>query len=230
MANREARTVSVIGDAASAAVMLHPLRLRILEALREPSSATSLAERLGLPRQKVNYHLRELERHDLAELVEERRKGNCTERILRAKARYYVISPRTVGVLAVDPAEVRDRFSSAYLTAVAGKAIDDLGVLRHRADRAGKRLPTFSLETEVRFATADSRAAFTEELAEQVASLVARYHDEQAEGGRRFRFFLGAYPKLPGPSAKRRGPGREPRPDSSRERGEDDDDDRHTLH
>jgi DNA-binding transcriptional ArsR family regulator len=49
-----------------------------------------LAARVGLARQKVNYHLKALERHGLVELVEERRKGNVNERMLRATAASYV--------------------------------------------------------------------------------------------------------------------------------------------
>ncbi|MEW9533456.1 winged helix-turn-helix domain-containing protein, partial [Microbispora sp. NPDC049125] len=74
-------SVAVIVDAAAAEVSLDPVRARLLAELAEPGSATTLAARVGLPRQKVNYHLRALERHGLVELVEERRKGNMTERV-----------------------------------------------------------------------------------------------------------------------------------------------------
>jgi len=204
--------VSVVRGTAAAAAMLHPIRSRLLAALREPGSAASLSRRLGLPRQKVNYHLRELERHDLVELVEERRTGNCTERVLRARASAWVLSPRTMGALAADPERIRDRFSSAYLTALASRAVEELGDLRERAAAAGKVLPTFSLHAEVRFASAADRAAFTRELSEAMAGLVARYHDDVAEGGRTFRFLIGAYPRPEaptGPAGSRDDPGGE---------------------
>ena len=194
MSSPDPSSLDVVGDAAGAAAMLHPLRLSLLSSLREPGSATTLAGRLGLPRQKVNYHLRELEKHGLVELVEEKRKGNCTERILRATALHYVISPATVGALAADPSQIRDRFSSAYLTALVAQALRDLGVLRGKADDAGKKLATFSLQADVRFASPEKRSAFTEELTAAVAGLVAKYHDENAKGGRRTRFLVGAYP------------------------------------
>src|ERR1700722_14282229 len=85
--------VAVIDDPAAAEASLDPVRARLLAALAEPGSATTLAARTGLARQKINYHLRALERHGLVELVEERRRGNCTERVLRATAASYVISP-----------------------------------------------------------------------------------------------------------------------------------------
>src|SRR5262252_11113214 len=101
--------VTVIEDPAAAEASLDPIRARLLAALVEPGSATMLAARVGLPRQKVNYHLHELERHGLVELVEERRKGNMTERVLRATASSYVISPAALSPLAPDPARSPDR-------------------------------------------------------------------------------------------------------------------------
>ena len=85
--------IAVIDDPAAAVVSLDPVRARLLAALAEPGSATTLSGQLGIPRQKINYHLRTLEQHGLLELVEERRKGNCTERVLKATASSYLISP-----------------------------------------------------------------------------------------------------------------------------------------
>jgi DNA-binding transcriptional ArsR family regulator len=96
--------VALIDDPAAAGASLDPMRGRLLAALVEPASATMLAARVGLARQKVNYHLRELERHGLIELVEERRKGNVTERVLRATAASYVISPAVLAAVQPDPA------------------------------------------------------------------------------------------------------------------------------
>jgi hypothetical protein len=115
-----------------------------------------------------NYHLRELEKHGLIEQLEERKKGNCVERIVRATARHYLISPEALGNLASDPGQIQDRFSSTYLVAVAARAIRDLAVLRTRAEKAGKKLATFTLETNVRFASAADQHAFAEELANAV--------------------------------------------------------------
>ncbi len=179
-----------------AAVLLRPLRIRILEALGEPNSASGLARRLGTSRQKINYHLRELEKKALVKLVEERRKGNCVERVVRATTRSYLLTAEALGNLAFDPEEAQDRFSATYLTVVAARAIRDLAALRNRAGKANKRLATFAMETEIRFASAGDRARFTEELANQVARLTAKYHDDKSSGGRRFRYFFGAYPSI----------------------------------
>jgi len=170
------------------------LRRRILEHLGEADTAAGVARALSLPRQRVTYHVRELERAGLVEAVEERRRGNCVERVVRATARAYLIAPQAMGpVQRAD--EVTDRFSSSYVVAVAGQTLRDMAVLRHAADSLGKSLPTLSLQTEVRFASATAQHAFAEELGECVASLTAKYHDEYAEGGRTFRFNLVGYPR-----------------------------------
>jgi DNA-binding transcriptional ArsR family regulator len=176
------------------ASLLHPLRRRLLEELAEPDSAAGLARRLSLPRQRLNYHLRELEREGLVELVQERRKGNCTERLVRATARSYLLLPRSVGDPGAEAERVRDRFSSAYLLAVAARLIREVAELRSKAERAGTTLPTLTLQTDVRFASPAALHAFSEELATEVARLAARHHDDDAPGGRTFRFVLGAHP------------------------------------
>jgi DNA-binding transcriptional ArsR family regulator len=175
--------------------MMRPVRLRILHELREPGSATTVARTLGMPRQKVNYHLRVLEKAGFLEEVEQRRAGNCIERIVRTKATHYLIHPELLGSLGGDPETVGDRFSAAYLIALAAQTIGDVAALRERAEKSGKRVATLSLQTEVRFASAADRQAFANDLSNAVARVVAKYHDETAENGRTYRVVVGAYPK-----------------------------------
>lgn len=172
----------------------------MLGELQQPDSAAGLAKRLSLPRQRVNYHLRELERAGLVQLVEERRKGNCTERLVQATARSYLISPELLGSIGADPDRVEDRLSSAYLIAVAARAIREVAEVRGRAERAGRPIATLSLQTEVRFASADDRNAFAEDVANAVAQLVREYHTPgDDEAGRLHKFFIGGYPAITKP-------------------------------
>lgn len=168
----------------------------MLEHLQSPSSATGLAKAMKMPRQRVNYHLRELERHKLVEFVEERRKGNCNERIVRATATSYVINPAALGSLASDPAMIEDRVSSAYQVAVAAKAIRDLAVLEKRATAARKKLPTLTLQVSVRFSGPEAQQGFARDLTNALAELTAKYHDESTTGGRVFEFYVGGYPAI----------------------------------
>ncbi|GAA4134669.1 helix-turn-helix domain-containing protein [Actinomadura keratinilytica] len=189
--------VAVIEDPAVAAVSLDPVRARLLAELTEPASAAVLAGRVGLARQKVNYHLRELERHGLVELVEERRKGNVTERVMRATAASYVISPAALTAVAPDPSRAPDRLSARWLLALAAQLVRDVGALITGAARADKRVATFAIEGEVRFASAADRARFAQELTQAVTSLIGRYHDEGATGGRTHRIVVAVHPAVP---------------------------------
>ena len=197
-----ASPLSILRTHEAAASMFSPIRRDILGALAEPGSATSVGQHLGLPRQKVNYHLRALEDAALVEHVENRQKGNCTERIVQATARHYLIAPSVLGALGATPAETADRFSSDHLAAVSGRTISELAELGERAARAEKRLPTLSLETGVRFASPEEQSAFMEELSNSVARLISRYHDEGAERGRWFRLVVGSHPALTSPAPK----------------------------
>lgn len=191
------QAIELIADPEIAAAALQPARLEILEALREPDSAAGIARRLGLPRQRVGYHLKELERRGLVRHVEDRRRGNCVERVVQATARYYVVSPSALGPVGADPAAVRDRFSSAYLIAVAARTLRELATMQTRARSAGKKIPTLTLQADVRFANPASQNGFAEELANAFATLIAKYHDGAAEGGRTFRVTVGGYPAPP---------------------------------
>ena len=189
--------VTVIENPAAAEASLDPVRSRLLAELTTPGSATSLAAKVGLPRQQVNYHLRTLERHGLVELVAERRKGNMTERLLQATAASYVISPTALAALQPDPGRSPDRLSAFWLLALAARLVRDVGSLLIGARAAGKRVATFALDGEIRFATAADRSAFAEELSHAVAQLVAKYHDETAGGGRVHRVVVAIHPSVP---------------------------------
>jgi DNA-binding transcriptional ArsR family regulator len=194
--------VAVIDDPAAAEASLDPMRARLLAALVEPGSATTLAAKAGVSRQRLNYHLRELERHGLVELVQERRKGNVTERLLRATAASYVISPAALAAVQPDPSRSPDRLSARWLLAVAARLVREVGALITGATKARKRLATFALDGEVRFASAADRAAFAEELAGAVTALIGKYHDETGERGRNHRVIVAVHP-TPAPSTEK---------------------------
>jgi DNA-binding transcriptional ArsR family regulator len=183
--------VEPIEDPVAATVALAPLRLRMLAELREPASAATLAERLGLPRQKVNYHLRALEAHGLLAVAGERKHGGLTERLLVATAASYVISPEALGASAPDPGQIRDRLSVRYLLALAARLVGDVGALVRQAEANQSRLATLAIDTEIGFATPEERARFADELTNAVTRLAAKYHHD---GGRPHRLMVAAHP------------------------------------
>jgi DNA-binding transcriptional ArsR family regulator len=172
------------------------VRARLLSVLAEPASASTAAKKVGLSRQKANYHLHELEQHGLVELVEERRRGNMLERVLQASAASFVISPATLAELAPDPGRSPDNLSARWLLALAARLVREVGELMRGARAAGKPLATYAIDGEVRFSSAAERALFAEELGFAVRDLVAKYHDEKAPGGRKHRIVVALHPSV----------------------------------
>jgi DNA-binding transcriptional ArsR family regulator len=183
--------VEVIEEPAAAVAALDPIRGRLLAELSEPASAAALAARVGLSRQKVNYHLRILESHGLVTVAEERAWGGLTERLLVATAASYVVSPGALGAAASDPARQRDRLSARYLVALAARVVCEVGGLARGADAEGKRLATLAIDAEIAFRTPADRADFAEELSAAVTALASKYHDD---AGRRHRLLVAAHP------------------------------------
>lgn len=186
-----------------AAALLDDTRLAILGCLREPGSAASVAARLGAPRQRIGYHVRELERAGLVTPVTERAHGGLVERLLQASAAGYVLAPQALGPVAADPLAVADRLSTHYQLAVASRIVHDLAELRIRAERTRKSVPTLTIDTRVRLPSADAQHAFATDLANAVAQVVEKYHDERSPGGRTFACAVTVHPNVtfPDPGA-----------------------------
>lgn len=186
--------VHVINEGRAATAVLHPLRLKILKGLAEPESAAGLARRIGMPRQQVNYHIRQLEEQGLVKLVGERRVRNCIERLVQAVGRSYVISPSALGELAADPERIEDDASAAYLVAVMSQVVQEVTGLQPLPGHPDEEVRTLALRADIRFGSQKAQNAFTDELTEEVARLVAKYHVARASKRRLFRILVCAYP------------------------------------
>jgi DNA-binding transcriptional ArsR family regulator len=168
---------------------LPPIRRQLLGLLGEPASASELARRTGIARQKINYHLRVLEQVGLVELVETRARRGCTERVLRATSDELVIDPQAVGPSTT--VRSRDRFAAEHLADAAARTVRDVTRLRHGAERTDRRLLTFTVEADVTFAQPADVHAFTADLAEAISDLATRHGSTD---GRRYRVLVGGHP------------------------------------
>ena len=183
-------SVALVSDAGTARVALTPLRRQLLERLREPGSAASLAAELGESRQKLGYHLRVLEDAGLVQLVEERPRRGFVERVLMATADTFVVDPAVIHAGA--PAAAQDRFAADHLVQVAAGVARDVARMRQAADAQHKRLLTLTVEAELGFARPADFDAFSEELSAAVAALARKY--APAPRGRRYRLVVAAHP------------------------------------
>ena len=183
--------IRVLDDPAAVEAALDPIRASILDALTEPGSAATVAGAVGLTRQKVNYHLKTLEAHGLVEAAETRAWGGITERFVRRSARHLVVCPDVLHSAAIDPNEVADHLSAAYMIAVNARTVSEAGAIAREAT-AGVRLPTLTIDTVIGFGSPEDRAAFSAELQSAVATLIAKYHHDD---GRPHRLTVSSYPR-----------------------------------
>jgi hypothetical protein len=176
------------------------MRLRLLRLAQEPASATELARRMALPRQRVNYHVRELARAGFLRPAGRRRKRNWIEQRYVATARSYVLSPEILGPLAPDWRAIPDTASAGYLLALAEQVRSDLSRVESQARTRGQRVSTLSLKSQFRFESPGERAAFASALRQAVVEVIARHSspDRAASGrpgrGRPYRLVLACYP------------------------------------
>jgi DNA-binding transcriptional ArsR family regulator len=182
------------------ALMEHPLRLAILHAAATPRSATEIAAGLGLPRQRVNYHIGRLRRAGFLVPAGRRRRRGLFEQRYTASAQAYVLDPEVLGPVGARVDLIRDQLSADYLVALSTQVQSDLGQVLTEATRQGKRVATMSISTEIRFTSPEQRTRFAHALERAVARLVrhytapARAADGEPLSGRLFRLVVGCYP------------------------------------
>lgn len=205
-----AKVIEVVGDRDRAEVLMHPLRLRILEAAREPGSAAELARRLELKPQKVNYHVQRLAEHGFLRLVSERRAGNVVEKVYGATAESYVLGSSVLGGLS-PRAKDGDMVTAARWLALQSQAEAELGEVMQGSPDEGEVAPTIAMDAEIRFESADQREVFERAVRELFHAVVSKYaspaETESGEPGqgRPYRMLLGVYP-LPEHESDQTGP------------------------
>ena len=132
-------------------------------------------------RQKVGYHLKALEQAGLIELVEERQRRGCVERVYKATAEAFV----------VDPLLMTDGAAADHLVAAAAATVRDVARMQAAAAEHGKRLLTFTLEADVRLAGPQDVDRFATALAAAVQATAEQFDSPR---GRRYRIVAGGHP------------------------------------
>ena len=190
---------NVVG-ARRAASLLHPLRLRLLSLAREPVSATELARRVGLPRQRVNYHVKALERAGFLRPAERRRRRNLIEHRYVATARSFVLAPDLLGPVAADWRAIADTASADYLLALTEQVRTDVARATAEAAALEQPLATLSIKSQFRFETAAARTSFAEAVRAALVDVIARHsspnrlENGRPGRGRPYRLVLACYP------------------------------------
>lgn len=181
-------------DRAAACLLAHPLRTRILALAREPISASDLARRLGLPRQRVNYHVRQLADARFLRPAGEAAKGNMIERQYQASAQAYVLNPAVLNEVAVS-AESAGQAGPGQLAALCARSLADVIAVAASAEEANVRPRVLAMLEDLHFESAADRTAFLDDLAATVTDLIEQYRAAEPTA-RPFRVLVAAYPPI----------------------------------
>ena len=195
--------IQCITERAHAAEVLQPLRLEILRLTRDPTSASEMSQKLGLSRQRVNYHVRVLARSGFLKRAGRRRRRNMVEQRYVASARAFLLSPELLGAVGADWRKVEDATSAGYLLALNCQMGSDLVRVWRESGTTGKQVSTLSLKSQFRFESPEQRERFTKALEEAVVRVVTDHTspnlkpDGSPGPGSPYRLVLGCYPYLP---------------------------------
>jgi DNA-binding transcriptional ArsR family regulator len=188
-----AQPLQLLRDPDRLRAALSPVRRRLLERLREPSSASMLAAEFDASRLKLNYPLKALEDAGLITLVEERPRRGFVERVLVACADAFLVDPSVVSERREVAPSAQDRFAADHLIAAAAGVVADVGRMQAAADEEGSRLLTFAIEADVTLARPSDLERYAERLAQAIAAVSQEFN---AESGRRYRVVAGGHPAL----------------------------------
>ncbi len=183
-----AQTVS---DPAAVEALTHPIRRKVLAELRAPKSAASVARTLGMPRQKVNYHLKELAKAKLVRTAGERAKGHLTEKLYEAVAGTFILSPRVAWEDGARDKAMRDQVSLKRLVSMGDQLQKDAISLLDLAAFDGEEIPSASVEAAISFADEEARSSFMEDYLQVLGPLLSKHG---AREGRGYRVALAVYP------------------------------------
>ena len=174
-------------------MLLHPLRLQIMELAIEETSGIQAARHLGLPRQMVNYHVSALERAGFLIRIGDVRRRNMVERRLQSSAKSYLISPEILGRLSGARRRAPDPSSPDALISLTARVQNDLGTSVTGPDQR----PTFSLFSKLQFHhDAEDRDAFIRAVGESIVAIIRRFAPPVggADHTSKYGLMLGLYP------------------------------------
>lgn len=176
-------------------VLLNPLRAEILNRLVEPASAAEVARMINETPQRINYHLKALEKVGLARRVGTRQVRNLVEVLYQAIARTFVLSeslnwsPETVQ-------KMKDQGSLSHLITTSERMKRDALLLMERSDE-NTEIPSATLETNIRLQSQEQRQEFVQEYVKLVKELVEKYQiSSGSKAEEAYNVVLAVYPQL----------------------------------
>lgn len=189
------KEVQSIDTLERAQALLHPLRVRLLALAAEPVSAVELARELGETPQKINYHLKELEKAGLLKKVREEKVRNLTKAYYQVQARSLLFSPGFVAERGADARVARDQVSLHNLLGLSHELERDVIGLLNRSKSEGMAAASLGAKAELAFPDGEARRGFLEAYVSMLDELVRRFGArEGSPANERYTALLAVYP------------------------------------
>lgn len=186
--------LAIVDDVGAVKAALTPFRRDLLIRLREPGSAATLGEALKLPRQKIGYHLRVLEKAGLIAAAGTRQRRGFTEKLYETCGDALIVDPMILAPPDYDRADKQDRFAAEHLVRTAAGMVHDVSRMQGDAAREGSRLLTFTIEADVAFAHPSDIDRFTARLSDALSEIAADFAPSGT--GRRYRVTIAGHPAV----------------------------------
>lgn len=175
-----------------AMALLNPLRGEIVAHLMEPASASEVARKLNEAPQRVNYHLKSLEKVGIVRRVGTRQVRNLVEVLYHSIAKNFVLA-ESLNMKPETVRKLKDQGALAHLITTAERMKRDALMLMEQSD-ANELVPSAALQLQVVLADPEQRNAFVEEYVSLVHKLVEKYHSD-SKTEETYQVLLAVYPK-----------------------------------
>lgn len=182
----------VVDNPEQAKALLNPLRGEILAQLNEPASATEVSKAINETPQRVNYHLKSLQKVGLVKQVGTRNVRNLVEVLYQSIAKTFIMS-ESLGWSDEIVRRLKDQSSLAHLVTVSERIRKDALTLLEQSDN-NMEIPSASLQTKVVLPKKEDRNQFLNEYVDLVKKLAEKYQVEETTS-EKYTVMLSIYPE-----------------------------------
>lgn len=185
----------IVTEPLQAAALLHPVRSEIIRLLKEPRSATELSKVMNDSAQKVNYHLKTLEKVGLVMRAGTRNVRNLVEVLYRSAGRTFLLSD-SLGLSQETIQKLKDQTALAHVLSLTEKIKRDAVSLMEEAEC--EEIPSAVMEMELSLLGEEERQAFLQDYADMLSELIKKHHDPKHGNSKTFHVSMAMYPKPEG--------------------------------
>ena len=155
-----------------------------------------MARKIGDTPQRINYHLKSLEKVGLVRRVGTRQVRNLVEVLYQAIAKSFLLS-EAVGLNPETSERIKEQGALAHLITLSDRIRRDALLLMERSEENKGQIPSASLQMKVHLDSEERRRAFLRDYAAMLEELVNRYGAAGEGDENAFRVTAVIYPEIP---------------------------------